>query len=41
MYFNNCVEGKISDYLFDTAHKTLSAQEARSGLNKIATVNLQ
>ena len=27
---NNCVEGKISDWLFNTAHKTPSAQEAEN-----------
>ena len=30
MYNNNCVEGKISDCLFDTTHKTPSAQEAET-----------
>ena len=34
IHINNCVEGKISECLFDTAHKTPSAQE-------VETLNLQ
>ena len=34
MYFNNCVECKFSECLFDTVHKTHSAQE-------VETLNLQ
>ena len=30
IYINNCVEGKISECLFDTAHKTPSAQEVET-----------
>ena len=30
MYFNNCVEGKISECLFDTADKTPSAKEVET-----------
>ena len=30
MYINNCVEGKISECLFDTAHKTPNAQEVET-----------
>ena len=30
IHINNCVEGKISECLFDTAHKTPSAQEVET-----------
>ena len=30
MFINNCVEGKISECLFDTAYKTPSAQEVET-----------
>ena len=30
MYINNCVEGKISECLFDTAHKTPNEQEVET-----------
>ena len=30
MYFNGCVEGKISECLFDTAHKTASTQDVEA-----------
>ena len=30
IYINNYVEGKISEWLFDTAHKTPSAQEVET-----------
>ena len=30
IYINNCVKGKISECLFDTAHKTPSAQEVET-----------
>ena len=39
MYFNNCVEGKISECLFDTAHKTHSAQEVETLKLQLATYN--
>ena len=39
MYFNNCVEGKISECLFDTAHKTPSAQEAETLKLQLSTCN--
>ena len=34
MYFNSCVEGSISEGLFDTAHETTSAQA-------VGTIKLQ
>ena len=30
IYINKCVEGKISECRFDTAHKTPSAQEVET-----------
>ena len=39
MYFNNCVEGKISECLFDTAHKTPSAQEVETLKLQLSTYN--
>ena len=39
MYFDNCVEGKISECLFDTAHKTPSAQEVEALNLQLSTYN--
>ena len=39
MYFKNCVEGKISECLFDTAHKTPSAQEVETLKLQLSTYN--
>ena len=39
MYINNCVEGKISECLFDTAHKTPSAQEVKTLKVQLSTYN--
>ena len=39
MYFNNCVEGKISECLFDIAHKTHSAQEVETLKLQLSTYN--
>ena len=40
MYFNNCVEGKFSECLFDTAHKTPSAQEVKTLKLQPSTYNI-
>ena len=39
MYFNNCIEGKLSECLFDTAHKTPSAQEVETLKLQLSTYN--
>ena len=39
IYINNCVEGKISECLFDTAHKTPSAQEVETLKLQLSTYN--
>ena len=39
MYINNCVEGKISECLFDTAHKTPGAQEVETVNSQLSTYN--
>ena len=39
MYFNNCVEGKISECLFDTAHKKPSAKEVETLKLQLSTYN--
>ena len=39
MYFNKCVEGKISECLFETAHKTPSAQEVEELKLQLSTYN--
>ena len=39
MYLNNCVEGKISEFLFDTAHKTPSAQEVETLKLQLSSYN--
>ena len=39
MYFNNCVGGKISECLFDTAHKTPSAQKVETLKLQLSTYN--
>ena len=39
MYINNCVEGKISECLFDTAHKTRRAQEVETLKVQLSTYN--
>ena len=39
MYMNNCVEGKVSECLFDTAHKTPSAQEVETLKLQLSTYN--
>ena len=39
IHINNCVEGKISECLFDTAHKTPSAQEVESLKLQLSTYN--
>ena len=39
MYLKNCVEGKISECLFDIAHKTSSAQEVETVKLKLSTCN--
>ena len=39
MYFNNCVEGNISECLFDTAHKTPSAQKVETLKLQLSTYN--
>ena len=39
MYFHNCVEGKISECLFDTAHKTPSAQELETQKLQLSPYN--
>ena len=39
MYFNNYVEGKISECLFDAAHKTPGAQEVETLKLKLSTYN--
>ena len=39
IYINNCVEGKISECLFDTAHKTRSAQEVETLKLQLSTYN--
>ena len=39
MYFNNCVEGKNSECLFDTAHKTPRAQEVEILKLQLSTYN--
>ena len=39
MYLNNCVEGKISECLFDTAHKTPCAQEVEALKLQLSTYN--
>ena len=38
-YINNCVEGNISECLFDTAHKTPSAQEVETLKLQLSTYN--
>ena len=40
MYFNNGVEGKIAECLFDTAHKTHSAQEVETLKLQLSTYNV-
>ena len=40
MYFNNCVEVKISGGLFDTAHKTPGAQEVETLKLQLSTYNI-
>ena len=39
MYFNNCVEGKISELSFDTEYKTPSAQEVETLKLQLSTYN--
>ena len=39
IYINNCVEGKISEFLFDTAHKIPSAQEMEILKLQLSTYN--
>ena len=39
MYINNCDEGEISECLFDTAHKTPSAQEVETLKLQLSTYN--
>ena len=39
IYINNCVEDKISECLFDTAHKTPSAQEVETLKLQLSTYN--
>ena len=39
MFTNNCVEGKISKCLFDTAHKTHCAQEVETLKLQLSTYN--
>ena len=39
MYINDCVEGKISECLFDTAYKTPSAQEVETLKLQLSTYN--
>ena len=39
MHINNCVEGKILECLFDTAHKTPSAQEVETLKLQLSTYN--
>ena len=39
MYFNNCVKRKISECLFDTSHKTPSAQEVETLKLQLSTYN--
>ena len=39
MYINNCVEGKISECLFDTAHKTPCAQGVETLKLQLSTYN--
>ena len=39
IHINNCVEGKISECLFDTAHKTPSAQEVETLKLQLSTYN--
>ena len=39
IYINNCVEGKLSECLFDTAHKTPSAQEVETLKLQLSTYN--
>ena len=40
MYFNNCFEGKFSESLFDTAHKTPSAQQVETLKLQLSTCNI-
>ena len=40
VHINNCVEGKISECIFDTAHKA-PIKCTRSGYIEIATLYLQ
>ena len=39
MYFNNCVEGRISECLFETAPKAPSAQEVKTLKLQLSTYN--
>ena len=39
VHINNCVEGKISECIFDTAHKTPSAQEVGTLKLQLSTYN--
>ena len=39
IHINNCVEGKISECVFDTAHKTPSAQEVETLKLQLSTYN--
>ena len=39
IHINNCVEGKISECIFDTAHKTPSAQEVETLKLQLSTYN--
>ena len=39
MYFNYCVEGKISECLFDAAHKIPYAQEVETLKLELSTYN--
>ena len=39
IHINNCVEGKISECLFDTAHETPSAQEVETLKLQLSTYN--
>ena len=39
IHINNCVDGKISECLFDTAHKTPSAQEVETLKLQLSTYN--
>ena len=39
MFISNCVEGKISECLFDTAHKTPGAQEVETLKIQLSTYN--